>query len=98
MAIPTGSDTPDGVLQQNPGGPCGEGDCFYEGLSPEYWQMLVHKVNGENPVSYSKLLLAAQKLEKWVKTTDPLLPKITTAGSLSITHSHLHGNLFPSGS
>ena len=21
-------------------------DCFYEGLKPEYWQMLAHKVDG----------------------------------------------------
>ena len=38
---------------------------FYEGLSAEYQQMLAHKVNGENPVTYSELLLAAQKLERW---------------------------------
>ena len=39
-------------------------DCFYEGLNPEYWQMLVHKVDGEYPASYSDLLLAAQMLER----------------------------------
>ena len=26
-------------------------DCFYKGLSPEYQQMLTHKVNGKNPVT-----------------------------------------------
>ena len=57
--------------------------------------MLAHKVNGENPVIYSQLLLAAQKLERWVEARDPLLPKTTTAGSLNITHSHSQGNLFP---
>ena len=69
-------------------------DCFYEGLSPKYWQMLVHKVNGENPVTYSKLLLAAQKLERWAETREPLLMKTTTTGSLNVTHSHSQGNLF----
>ena len=49
--------------------------CFYEGLSPEYWQILAHKVDGENPVTYSKLLLAAQKLERWAEARDPLVPK-----------------------
>ena len=33
-------------------------DCFYEGLNPEYQHMLAHKVDGENPVGYSNLLLA----------------------------------------
>ena len=71
-------------------------DHFYKGLSPEYWQMLVHKVNGENPVTYSELLLTAQKLERWVEVRDPLLPKNPTTGSLNVTHSHSQGNLFPS--
>ena len=71
-------------------------DCFYEGLSPEYLQMLAHKVNGENPVTYSELLLVAQKLERWVEARDHLLPKTTTAGSLNSSHSRLQGNLFPS--
>ena len=39
-------------------------DGFYEGLSPENWQILAHKVDGENPVTYSELLLEAQKLER----------------------------------
>ena len=34
-------------------------DCFYGGLNPEYQQMLAYKVDGENPASYSNLLLAA---------------------------------------
>ena len=71
-------------------------DCFYEALSPEYWQMLAHKVNGENPVTYSKLFLAAQKLERWTEARDPLLLKTTTAGISNVTHSHSQGNLFPS--
>ena len=71
-------------------------DCFYKGLSPEYWQMLTHKVNGENPVIYSKLLLTAQKLERQVEARDPLVPKITTSGSFNVTHSHSQGSLFPS--
>ena len=71
-------------------------DCFYEGLSPKYQWMLAHKVNGEDPVTYSKLLLAAQKLERWAEARDPLLPKNTTAESSNIPHSHSQGNLFPS--
>ena len=71
-------------------------DHFYEGLSPEYCQMLAHKVNDENPVTYSKLLLAAQKLERLAEVRDPLLLKIPTTRSLNVTHSHLQGNLFPS--
>ena len=71
-------------------------DHFYEGLSPEYQQMLSHKVNGENPVTYSKLLLASQKLERWAEARDPLLLKTTTAGSSNVTHSFSQGNLFPS--
>ena len=34
-------------------------DCFCEGFNPEYHQMLVHKVDSENPAGYSDLLLAA---------------------------------------
>ena len=58
--------------------------------------MLAYNINGENPVSYSELLLAAWKLERWVEARDPLLPKTPTAGSSTITHSHSWGNLFPS--
>ena len=50
-------------------------DCFYKGLSPEHQQMLAHMVDGENPVTYSELLLAAQKLERWAEARDPLCPK-----------------------
>ena len=71
-------------------------NCFCEGLSPEYWWMPAHMVNGENPVTCSKLLLAAQKLERQVEATDPLHPKVTTAGSSNVTHSYSKGNLFPS--
>ena len=55
-------------------------DHFYEGLNPKYWCMLAHKVDGEYPNSYSDLLLAAQKVERWAESKDPLLPKTTTAG------------------
>ena len=71
-------------------------DHFYEGLSPAYWQMLAHKVDSENPVIYSELLLAAQKLERWMEARDPLLPKTPTTGSSNVIHSHSQGNLFPS--
>ena len=58
--------------------------------------MLAHKVDGENPVTYSKFLLAAQKLERWTETRDPLLLKTTTTRWLNVNHSHSQGNLFPS--
>ena len=70
--------------------------CFYEGLSPEYWWMLAHKGDGENLVSYSKLLLAACKLERQMEARDPLLPKTITTGISNIICSHSQGNLFPS--
>ena len=53
---------------------------FYRGLSPEYWQMLAHKVDGENPVTYSKLLLAAHKLERWVEARTPCSQKTLLLG------------------
>ena len=44
--------------------------------------MLAHKVDGEHPVSYSNLLLAMQKLERWAEARDPLPPKMAaTSGS-----------------
>ena len=58
--------------------------------------MLAHKVDGEHPTSYSNLLLAAQKLERWAEARDPLLLKTTAAGRLNFTHSQTLGNLFPS--
>ena len=69
-------------------------DHFYEGLNPKYWQMLAHKVNGENPVTYSELLLAALKLKRQAEARHPLLLKTTTTGSSNVTHSHSQGNLF----
>ena len=71
-------------------------DYFYEGFSPEYWQMLAHKVDGENPVTYSELFLVAWKLERWVEARDPLLPKNPITGSSNVTLSHSQGNLLPS--
>ena len=68
-------------------------DCFYEGLNPKYQQMLPHKVDGEYPASYSSLLLAAQKLERWAEARDPLPSKTATAGRLNATHSQTSGNL-----
>ena len=70
-------------------------DHFYEGLNPEYWQMLAHKVDGEHLAGYSNLLLVAQ-LERWAEARDPILPKTTAAGRLNVTHSQTPGNLFPS--
>ena len=70
--------------------------CFYEGLNPKYQQMLAHKVDGEHPVRYSYLLLAAWKLERKAEARDPLLLKTTTTGGLNVTHSQTSGKLFPS--
>ena len=58
--------------------------------------MLVHKVNDENPVTYSELLLVAWKLESWAEARDPLLSKNTTTRSSHVTCSHSLWNLFPS--
>ena len=69
-------------------------DCFYEGLNPKYQWMLAHKVDGEHTVRYSNLLLAAQKVEWWAETRDPLLPKTSSTVGLNITHSQTSGNLF----
>ena len=71
-------------------------DHFYESLSPEYQWMLAHKINGESRVTYSELLLAAQKLERWEEARDPLLPETTTSRSSNVIHSHSQRNLFPS--
>ena len=50
-------------------------DHFYEGLSPECWQMLAHKVNGENPVTFPELLLTAWKLGKMGRSKRPPAPE-----------------------
>ena len=50
--------------------------------------MLAHKFDGEYPVTYSELLLAAQKLERQAEARDPLLPKTTTTGSSNATCPH----------
>ena len=42
--------------------------------------MLAHKMDGEHPARYSKLLLAAQK-ERWAEVRDPLLLKATSIGN-----------------
>ena len=70
-------------------------DCFYEGLNPEYQCMLAHKVGGEHPTSYSNLLLAAWKMERWAEARDPLLPKTTTMRGSNVTWPQTSGNLFP---
>ena len=70
-------------------------DCFYKGLSSNYQWMLAHKVDGENSVTYSKLLFAAWKLERQVEVRDPFLPKTMTVWISNVTCSHLQGNLFP---
>ena len=71
-------------------------ECFYEGLNSKYWCMLVHKVDGENPTSYSNLLLLTQKWERWAEARDLLLLKMTTTGGSNVTWIQTSGNLFPS--
>ena len=71
-------------------------DCFYKGLNPKYRHMLTHKVDGKHPISYSNLLLAAQKLERWAEARDLLLPKTTMTGGSYVTWPQASGNLFPS--
>ena len=68
-------------------------DHFDKSLSPRYQWMLAHKVDGEHPAGYSKLLLAAQKLERWAEARDPLLPKTTSMGGSNVTHSQTSRNL-----
>ena len=67
-----------------------------KGLNPKYWHMLAHKVDGKHPTSYSNLLLAVLKLERWAEARDLLLPKITTTGGSNVTQPQTLGNLFPS--
>ena len=71
-------------------------DNFYEGLNHEYWYMLALKVDGKHPTSYSNLLLATQKLERWAEARDLLIPKTTTIGGSNVTWAQASGNLFPS--
>ena len=58
--------------------------------------MLVHKVDGKHPASYSEMLFAARKLERQNEARDPLLSKTTPIGESNITHSQTLVNLFPS--
>ena len=58
--------------------------------------MLAHKVDDENPVRYSNLLLAAQNLQRCAEARDPLHLKTTTTGGWNVIHSQTPGNLFPS--
>ena len=67
---------------------------FCEGLYPEYWKMLAHKVDGEHPASYSNLLLATQSLERWSEAGDPLPPKMAATSGSNMIHSQMPGNLF----
>ena len=70
-------------------------DGFYKGLNPKCQWMLAHEVD-EHPAGYCDLLLAAQRLERWAETRDPLLPKTITTGGTNITCSQTSRNLFPS--
>ena len=71
-------------------------DNFYEGLSPKYQWILVHKVDGENSAGYCGLLLAAWKLERRAQAWDPLLPETAVTCGLNVIHSQAPGNLIPS--
>ena len=57
--------------------------------------MLVHKVDGKNPVGYSDLLLGARKLERRTENRDPLPPKTAVTSALNVTCSQTSGNLIP---
>ena len=69
---------------------------FYESLNPNYQYMLAHKVDGKHPATYSHLLHAAHKLERWAEARDPLLSKTTMTGGSNVTWPQTLGNLFPS--
>ena len=71
-------------------------DHFYEGLNPKYQHILAYKVDGKHPISYSDLILAAWKLERWAEPRDSLLLKTTTTGGLNVTWPQTLANLFPS--
>ena len=71
-------------------------DHFYEDFNPEYRWMLVHKVDGNHPASYSNLLLAKQKLERLAEARDPLPPKTAATNGSTTMHSQMPGNLYPS--
>ena len=58
-------------------------DHCYEGLNPEYCQMLVHKVDG------------TWKLERRAESRDPPPPKTAVTSVLNWMHSQTPGNLFP---
>ena len=58
--------------------------------------MLAHKVDDIHPTSYSNLLLIAWKLERWVETRDPLLPKTSMTGGSNVSQPQAMGNLFSS--
>ena len=58
--------------------------------------MLAHKVDGENPAGYSKLLLATKKIQRRAEARDPLPPKTVVASGLNMRCSQAQGNLFPS--
>ena len=71
-------------------------DHFCGALNPKYQQMLAYKVDGEHLASYSNLLLAAQKLERWAEAMNPLPPKMAATSGSNMTHSQMPGNLFSS--
>ena len=68
---------------------------FY-GLHPGFRHMLAHKVDGNHPISYSELLLATRKQQRWNEARHPLLSKTTPSGESNITHSQTSVHLFPS--
>ena len=71
-------------------------DFFYEGLNPQYQQMLTHKVHGENWAGSSDLLQATWKLERRTEARGPLPPETAVTSGSNAIHSQTPGNLFPS--
>ena len=71
-----------------------KGHNFYDGLNPENQCMLAHKVNGKIPATFSDLLLAVRKLERWEEARDPLLLETITTGGWNVTQSLRSANCF----
>ena len=44
---------------------------FYEGLKEGHQVMLVHKMEGKHPATYTKLLKAVRQIKKWSQARDP---------------------------
>ena len=98
MTVTAIPETPVGMSGKDPTGACGRRmmTISMRALTPEFRHMLVQKVDGDHPASYSDLILAVWKLERQNKARDPLLLKTTTTGGSNVTWSQTPMNLFPS--